>query len=202
VPNAIPGRETTEIEIYGMEGIPEEDLAAHYAQLQDAEPKKQRSESYSVELSPADIQRQLLLHHAAKQGIDPSTIIQATPSIVSAPVSHVSGSFQTAQFGYGPPPINAYMLPPPPLARMPPMPPAQYVTAMPSSTAPVAPLVMATSIINGTVLVYDEQDDSMVPSLTMFSYVLGGETGTTAAVQVRGINTLNNRADLFVGRVW
>jgi hypothetical protein len=28
VPNAIPGRETTEIEIFGMEGIPEEDLDA------------------------------------------------------------------------------------------------------------------------------------------------------------------------------
>ncbi|RVW15745.1 Protein suppressor of FRI 4 [Vitis vinifera] len=32
VPNAKPGRESTEIEIYGMEGIPHEILAAHYGE--------------------------------------------------------------------------------------------------------------------------------------------------------------------------
>jgi len=30
VPNAKPGRESTEIEIYGMQGIPPDVLAAHY----------------------------------------------------------------------------------------------------------------------------------------------------------------------------
>ena len=29
VPNSLPGRNNTEIEIYGMEGIPEEDVKAH-----------------------------------------------------------------------------------------------------------------------------------------------------------------------------
>lgn len=29
VHNAVPGRDSTEVEIYGMEGIPEEDLIAH-----------------------------------------------------------------------------------------------------------------------------------------------------------------------------
>jgi hypothetical protein len=32
VPNALPGRNNVEVEIYGMEGIPEEDLRAHEAQ--------------------------------------------------------------------------------------------------------------------------------------------------------------------------
>lgn len=32
VPNALPGRQNTEIEIYGMEGIPEEDLQQHEKQ--------------------------------------------------------------------------------------------------------------------------------------------------------------------------
>lgn len=32
VPNAKPGRESTEIEIYGMEGIPHDILAAHYGE--------------------------------------------------------------------------------------------------------------------------------------------------------------------------
>lgn len=27
--NALPGRDSTEVEIYGMEGIPEEDVIAH-----------------------------------------------------------------------------------------------------------------------------------------------------------------------------
>ena len=32
MPNAKPGRESTEIEIYGMQGIPPEALAAHYGE--------------------------------------------------------------------------------------------------------------------------------------------------------------------------
>ena len=32
VPNAIPGRDSIEVEIYGMEGIPEEDRLAHERQ--------------------------------------------------------------------------------------------------------------------------------------------------------------------------
>ena len=35
VPNALPGRQNTEIEIYGMEGIPEEDLQQHEKQKLD-----------------------------------------------------------------------------------------------------------------------------------------------------------------------
>ena len=33
VPNAKPERESTEIEIYGMQGIPPDVLAAHYGEL-------------------------------------------------------------------------------------------------------------------------------------------------------------------------
>lgn len=32
VPNALPGRNSIELEIYGMEGIPEEDLKNHEKQ--------------------------------------------------------------------------------------------------------------------------------------------------------------------------
>lgn len=32
VPNAKPGRESTEIEIYGMQGIPPDVLASHYGE--------------------------------------------------------------------------------------------------------------------------------------------------------------------------
>ena len=32
VPNAKPGRESTDIEVYGMQGIPSDILAAHYGE--------------------------------------------------------------------------------------------------------------------------------------------------------------------------
>ncbi|KAF7808516.1 protein SUPPRESSOR OF FRI 4 isoform X1 [Senna tora] len=40
VPNAKPGRDTTEIEIYGMQGIPPDILAAHYGEDEDDVPSK------------------------------------------------------------------------------------------------------------------------------------------------------------------
>ncbi|XP_028783260.1 protein SUPPRESSOR OF FRI 4 isoform X2 [Neltuma alba] len=40
VPNAKPGRESTDIEIYGMQGIPPDVLAAHYGDEEDEAPSK------------------------------------------------------------------------------------------------------------------------------------------------------------------
>lgn len=40
VPNAIPGRQNTEIEIFGMDGIPDEDIQAHITQLEQRDPNK------------------------------------------------------------------------------------------------------------------------------------------------------------------
>ncbi|KAK6916970.1 hypothetical protein RJ641_017721 [Dillenia turbinata] len=40
VPNAKPGRESTDIEIYGMQGIPPDILAAHYGEEDDEAPSK------------------------------------------------------------------------------------------------------------------------------------------------------------------
>lgn len=40
VPNAKPGRESTEIEIYGMQGIPPDILAAHYGEEDEDAPQK------------------------------------------------------------------------------------------------------------------------------------------------------------------
>ncbi|KAL1537546.1 protein SUPPRESSOR OF FRI 4-like isoform X1 [Salvia divinorum] len=40
VPNAKPGRETTEIEIYGMQGIPPDALASHYGEEDEENPSK------------------------------------------------------------------------------------------------------------------------------------------------------------------
>ncbi|KAJ6415758.1 hypothetical protein OIU84_004535 [Salix udensis] len=40
VPNAKPGRESTDIEIYGMQGIPPDVLASHYGEEEDENPSK------------------------------------------------------------------------------------------------------------------------------------------------------------------
>ncbi|XVF68393.1 hypothetical protein PTKIN_Ptkin10aG0202200 [Pterospermum kingtungense] len=40
VPNAKPGRESTDIEIYGMQGIPPDVLAAHYGEEEEEAPSK------------------------------------------------------------------------------------------------------------------------------------------------------------------
>ncbi|KAF8939252.1 hypothetical protein BGZ58_010255 [Dissophora ornata] len=70
VPNALPGRETVEREIYGMEGIPEEDLHAYNAK-QDANDdhasKRPKIASTHVEFSEEDLQQQLAAHKAMMQ---------------------------------------------------------------------------------------------------------------------------------------
>ncbi|KAI9189412.1 hypothetical protein H9P43_000845 [Blastocladiella emersonii ATCC 22665] len=42
VPNALPGRDSPDMDIFGMDGIPEADLAAHLAALEAANPKKKQ----------------------------------------------------------------------------------------------------------------------------------------------------------------
>ncbi|XP_057972596.1 protein SUPPRESSOR OF FRI 4 [Malania oleifera] len=52
VPNAKPGRESTEIEIYGMQGIPPDILAAHYGEEdEDAPTKLAKAEASTPQLA-------------------------------------------------------------------------------------------------------------------------------------------------------
>ncbi|KAL9271665.1 SUPPRESSOR OF FRI 4-like protein [Drosera capensis] len=51
VPNSKPERESTEIEIYGMQGIPADVLAAHYGELEEETPMK----SAKLEVSATNI---------------------------------------------------------------------------------------------------------------------------------------------------
>ncbi|XP_027086270.2 protein SUPPRESSOR OF FRI 4 [Coffea arabica] len=51
VPNAKPGRESTDIEIYGMQGIPPDILAAHYGEEDDEAPAK----TPKVEIPPTQV---------------------------------------------------------------------------------------------------------------------------------------------------
>ncbi|KAG5513955.1 hypothetical protein PMAC_000577 [Pneumocystis sp. 'macacae'] len=74
VENAIPGRDSIDIEIYGMEGIPEDIVQLHYKRLMEKvlshdtaphpEPKRQKVETH---VDAADIQARLAAHKAAMQ---------------------------------------------------------------------------------------------------------------------------------------
>lgn len=74
VENAIPGRDSIDIEIYGMEGIPEDIIQLHYKRLMEKmlshdavpqpEPKRQKVETH---VDAADIQARLAAHKAAMQ---------------------------------------------------------------------------------------------------------------------------------------
>lgn len=119
MPNALAGRESCEIEIFGMEGIPEEDQIAHQAAL-DAKnnppSKRQKFDSGDLsEMTPEQIQAQLAQHQA---------MAQATPQPYSA------APYGTpAPVGSSAPPANATFsaFPQPRPGAAPPAPfPGQY----------------------------------------------------------------------------
>ncbi|KAG0299174.1 hypothetical protein BGZ97_003837 [Linnemannia gamsii] len=70
VPNAMEGRESVDLEIYGMEGIPEEDQIAYNARQEAGDnpvSKRPKIAVESVEFSAEDLQSQLAAHKAMMQ---------------------------------------------------------------------------------------------------------------------------------------
>ncbi|KAI8575502.1 hypothetical protein K450DRAFT_275581 [Umbelopsis ramanniana AG] len=101
VPNALQGRETLEYEIFGMEGIPHEDLLAHEQALSSGENPAKRFKAGSTSeysaLTPEQIQKQIAAHKAG--GAQPA----ATPPPPAA------GYFQHPPGAGAPPPMaSAY----------------------------------------------------------------------------------------------
>ncbi|ORY93143.1 hypothetical protein BCR43DRAFT_496392 [Syncephalastrum racemosum] len=102
VPNALPGRGTLDVEIFGMEGIPPEDIEAHNMRISGGNaPKRQRTDGgyggYN-ELTPEQIQQQIAMHKAGHSnpssgdvspaaGI-PAAPIQQSPSVSAPPTSY------------------------------------------------------------------------------------------------------------------
>ncbi|GAA5804773.1 hypothetical protein HPULCUR_010280 [Helicostylum pulchrum] len=101
VPNAIPGRDNLDVEIFGMEGIPEQDMIDHELQIQ-ANNQNGNKKAKSIgtgqygELSLEQLQQQLAAHKAATLPVVPT----AAPSTIAAAAA--------AAAAYVPPP------PPPP----------------------------------------------------------------------------------------
>ncbi|RCH77485.1 hypothetical protein CU098_002610, partial [Rhizopus stolonifer] len=117
VPNALPGRDKLDIEIFGMEGIPEEDMIAHEMKISGANNSNKKSKSsgsgHYGELTLEQIQQQMAAH---KAGMPPGAIIAAPPTTTLA----------SQQQYYGNPTFNPYYQYYPP-----PAPPAQNGYGMP-----------------------------------------------------------------------
>ncbi|CAN7941216.1 unnamed protein product [Ixodes hexagonus] len=58
VPNALPNKNSVDIEIYGMEGIPEEDIREHERQKQDRSSGDEREEERPAKAPPQQAQQQ------------------------------------------------------------------------------------------------------------------------------------------------
>ncbi|RUS74400.1 hypothetical protein EGW08_017835 [Elysia chlorotica] len=89
VPNSLPGRNNTEIEIYGMEGIPEEDVKAH-----------EKNKNKKAEIADG-------------ADSDEESSNPPTSTMNQAPMMNTMGAMAQPGMSYGPPPMGPPMGGPP-----------------------------------------------------------------------------------------
>ncbi|PLW18015.1 hypothetical protein PCANC_07179 [Puccinia coronata f. sp. avenae] len=126
IENAMPGRDTFDVEIYGMEGVPANDLAdwkRRKAEAMGIEPesqKRKRPKIYLGVISPKELRSQLQQHRALMNGI--SAGILSRPA--APPFAGLPPSIPTSASSVPPPglfaPSSAPMPPPPGFPMMPP----------------------------------------------------------------------------------
>ena len=150
----MPGRETVDLEIYGMEGIPEEDMIAYMAKqdaLDNPISKRAKVATSSLEFSEEDLQSQLAAHKAMMQQT-------ASPASTGTPTMHLAPMPPTIPGGPppgvpvagppgfppqpppgmpGPPGIPGADMRPPPPGQGPF--PGQYYPGMPPAAASIMP---------------------------------------------------------------
>ncbi|KAL3520332.1 hypothetical protein ACH5RR_018481 [Cinchona calisaya] len=133
VPNAKPGRESTDIEIYGMQGIPPDVLAAHYGEEDDEAPSK----TAKVEIPPTQIGG--LVQGPLGVGFPPQSTIGVMPPLYNPAVPIPPAGWPVTprpQPWY--PQHPAVSVPPPAPLGLPPQPlfPVQNIRPPLPSTAP------------------------------------------------------------------
>ncbi|KAG5248829.1 protein SUPPRESSOR OF FRI [Salix suchowensis] len=113
VPNAKPGRESTDIEIYGMQGIPPDVLASHYGEEEDENPSK----AAKVDIPSAHLVGGMVPGPLGA-GYPPRPLAAMQPMYNSAvPAPHA---------GWQVPPRSQYWLPQHPAVSIPPPAPITY----------------------------------------------------------------------------
>ncbi|EHS63434.1 uncharacterized protein PGTG_21567 [Puccinia graminis f. sp. tritici CRL 75-36-700-3] len=157
IENAMPGRDTFDVEIYGMEGVPANDLAdwkRRKAEAMGIEPeaqKRKRPKIYLGVISPEELRSQLQQHRALMNGISAGILSRpagppfgaAPPTIpTSAPSVPPPGLFAASSAPMPPPPGFPMMPPhpgmpfPPPGMSLPPMPHGMLPPGMPFPPPP------------------------------------------------------------------
>ncbi|KAF9408260.1 hypothetical protein BGZ94_002380, partial [Podila epigama] len=142
VPNALPGRETVDLEIYGMEGIPEEDLLAYMAKqeaLDSSANKRPKISNTNLELTEEDLQNQLAAHKAMMQQAA-SPVAPGQPNMAGAPRPNLlpPGAPVSGPPGFPgipPPGVPGAEMPPPGQGPF----PGQYYPGMPPAAASIMP---------------------------------------------------------------
>ena len=136
IENALPGRDSFDIEIYGMEGIPAADLAAWKKRTGEAtgqsaaEHRPKKAKYSTTPISAEDMRTQLAAHKALMSG-------QPIPG--SIPV----GGYGVPPPGFGiPPPGFPGFIPPPPPGVVLPFPPPPF-GAMPPGCVSFARCALA-----------------------------------------------------------
>jgi hypothetical protein len=148
VPNAIKGRDSVDIEIFGMEGVPPEDIIAHNASLgipPQPMPKRVKIEpTIDQELTPEQIKEQLARHQAMLKGQALSPPTTAVPPMPYPAVATPAAAAAAAAAAY---------YPPQPMMPMHPTPygyPAPTAIPPPAAPAPSTGYLPMTSPTTGT----------------------------------------------------
>ncbi|CAO1613624.1 unnamed protein product [Jaminaea pallidilutea] len=154
IENALPGRDSFDIEIYGMVGIPEADLAEWRSRKagsgrSSGQPAAKRQRVENVAMTPEQLKAQLEAHKALMSGHAPPPGSMAPPGFPSAPQPGFpppyggpppSGYPSGPPPGYGgspPPPVMGYPAgPPPPMGQQPGLPPPRQWGPPPNITVP------------------------------------------------------------------
>eukprot|EP01136_Pigoraptor_vietnamica_P006936 Opistho-1_new@40512 len=115
VPNALPGRDSVEYEIFGMEGIPEEDLVAHRQQLEEGEGNPAKRQKTDVDPSMAAAAAAAYAAQSGQPYGAPVAYPQYPPQGQAPPYGQQPYGYPQypPQGPYGGPPPGPYGAPPP-----------------------------------------------------------------------------------------
>ncbi|GAA5935403.1 hypothetical protein JCM1841_001946 [Sporobolomyces salmonicolor] len=115
IENALPGRESFDIEIYGMEGVPAPDLAAwkkrqaEESGLPNPDEQRAKKPRYAqIALTPAEAKAQLAAHRAL-MGLQPASAPAAMPDAGAIPP--VPSPYGVPPVGFGATPLAGAFLP-------------------------------------------------------------------------------------------
>ncbi|GAA5821502.1 hypothetical protein JCM10212_001492 [Sporobolomyces blumeae] len=131
IENALPGRESFDIEIYGMEGVPAADLAAWKKRQAeesgvpnpDDQPQRPKKPRYAqVALTPEEAKVQLAAHRAL-MGLVPVAAVANPETAIVAPAQVASVPVGASPYAVPPPPPAAAGAAPTPVPGLPGLPP-------------------------------------------------------------------------------